>query len=87
MDIKSEWEKVLQILKGEVSAAAFKAFFATVKPLLLHNDTLYICANSDFNKDILNNRYSSILAGVVKEVTERKIKIVIIVNGKNNSFL
>lgn len=26
MDINSLWEKVLQILKGEVSAAAFKAF-------------------------------------------------------------
>ena len=82
MDINSLWEKVLQILKGEVSAAAFKAFFATVKPLLLHNDTLYLCANSDFNKDILNNRYSSILAGVVKEVTAKDIKIVVLDNEK-----
>ena len=82
MDINSLWEKVLQILKCEVSAAAFKAFFATVKPLLLHNDTLYLCANSDFNKDILNNRYSSILAGVVKEVTAKDIKIVVLDNEK-----
>lgn len=56
--------------------------FATVKPLLLHNDTLYLCANSDFNKDILNNRYSSILAGVVKEVTAKDIKIVVLDNEK-----
>lgn len=82
MDINSLCEKVLQILKGEVSAAAFKAFFATVKPLLLHNNTLYLCANSDFNKDILNNRYSSILAGVVKEVTAKDIKIVVLDNEK-----
>ena len=78
MDINSLWEKVLQILKGEVSAVAFKAFFATVKPLLLDNNTLYICANSDFNKDILNNRYHSLIVGIVKEVTAKDIKVIVL---------
>ena len=78
MEINSLWEKVLQILKGEVSAVAFKAFFATVKPLLLDNNTLYICANSDFNKDILNNRYYSLIVGIVKEVTAKDIKVVVL---------
>lgn len=76
MEINSLWEKVLQILKGEVSAVAFKAFFAPAKPLLLDNNTFYICSNNDFNKDILNNRYNSLLVGILKEVTAKDIKVV-----------
>ena len=39
---------------------------------------MYICANSDFNKDILNNRYHSLIVGIVKEVTAKDIKVIVL---------
>ena len=72
MDIISLWNKVLQLIKGELSPPSFNAFFKQLVPLKITNDNIIILAPNEFTKSILEDRYLNLIESSIDQVSSKK---------------
>lgn len=77
------WEKVEELLDGELTKISLDTWIKTVKPLHIKQDTFTLEAPSEFNRDILNNRYIPLITNTVKSVTNREYQIQVILKEQN----
>ncbi len=75
MDIVSLWDKVLQLIKGELSPPSFNAFFKQIIPLKLHMNDLILLVPNDFTKGILEDRYLNLIESSVHQLSLKKYNI------------
>lgn len=87
LSVQDIWERVEDLLDGELTKISLDTWIKTIKPLNIHNDVLKLEAPSEFNRDILNTRYITLIANAVKSVTNRNYKIeVVLKDTKNSSY-
>ena len=79
------WNKVEELLDGELTKISLDTWIKTVKPLHIKNDTITIEAPSEFNRDILKNRYMALITNTVKAVTNKEYNIEITIKDTNNA--
>ncbi len=82
MDIVSLWDKVLQLIKGELSPPSFNAFFKQIIPLKLHMNDLILLVPNDFTKGILEDRYLNLIESSVHQLSLKKYNIKFILDEK-----
>lgn len=75
MDIITLWNKVLQLIKGELSPPSFNAFFKQLIPVKIENDNIILLAPNEFTKGILEDRYLSLLETSIDQVSLKKYTI------------
>lgn len=78
------WNKVEELLDGELTRISLDTWIKTVKPLHISNDTITLEAPSEFNRDILKNRYIALITNTIKSFTNREYNIEITVKESNN---
>ena len=78
------WDKVEELLDGELTRISLDTWIKTVKPLHINNDTITLEAPSEFNRDILKNRYIALITNTIKSFTNREYNIEITVKESNN---
>ena len=83
MDIISLWNKVLQLIKGELSPPSFNAFFKQLVPLKITNDDIIILAPNEFTKSILEDRYLNLIESSIDQVSSKKYIVKFILESDN----
>ncbi|MFI3210852.1 MAG: chromosomal replication initiator protein DnaA [Peptostreptococcaceae bacterium] len=89
MDIVSLWNKILQLIKGELSPPSFNAFFKSLVPLKIDEDSLIILVPNDFTKGILEDRYLNLIKNSIDQVSLKKyiVKFVLDIEDINDQVI
>ncbi|HBM7312956.1 TPA: chromosomal replication initiator protein DnaA [Clostridioides difficile] len=78
----SLWDKTLQLIKGDLTSVSFNTFFKNIVPLKIHLNDLILLAPSDFNKDILENRYLHLIEDAISQLSLKKYNIKFVLSEK-----
>ncbi len=73
------WQKTLNLLKSELTGISFNTWIKTIEPVSMDNDTIYLGVPADFNKGILESRYSVLIKNAIKQTTLKDYEISFIV--------
>jgi chromosomal replication initiator protein len=77
------WDKTLFLLKNELTSLGYNTWLATIEPLKHDNDRIYLRVPAEFNKGMLESRYSSLIENAVSQVTKKNYKMVYLLPGEN----
>ena len=69
------WEKTLNIVKNEMSDVSFNTWFKSCEPLSISKDTIKISVPNGFTKDILEKRYTDLVANSIETFTNVLYKV------------
>ncbi len=75
-DDKVRWQPVLERIKKKSNPQVF-FWFAPLEPLSETEDGLVLKANSEFDRDWINNHYLEFISDTVKEVYGKSVEVVI----------
>ncbi|HBY2894176.1 TPA: chromosomal replication initiator protein DnaA, partial [Clostridioides difficile] len=75
-------DKTLQLIKGDLTSVSFNTFFKNIVPLKIHLNDLILLAPSDFNKDILENRYLHLIEDAISQLSLKKYNIKFVLSEK-----
>lgn len=71
-----EWEQVLERIKKKSNPQVF-FWFAPLEPVSETEDALVLQANSEFDRDWINNHYLEFINDTVKEIYGKSVEVVI----------
>lgn len=74
-DLSSSWDSVLSILKEEITEVGFKTWFEPLKPVKFEDNTLYILASNEIQKNTILMKHRDLLRNSIS-----------IVFGENSDF-
>ncbi|MFD3155349.1 chromosomal replication initiator protein DnaA [Haloimpatiens sp. FM7330] len=69
------WEKTLNIIKGELTEVSFNTWIKSIIPIAIEQDLLKLGVPNNFTKEILENRYKTLIANAIKLITSKKYNI------------
>lgn len=81
MDI---WQKTLDILKTELTVVSYNTWIKTIAPVSIDDYSVVLGVEVDFNKDILETRYLSLIQNAIKHITQKDYDIVFITLSEEN---
>jgi len=73
--LQSDWEKILDCLKGEVTAISFNTWIADIKPLYIEDNSFFVQVPSDFHRTNIQSRFHDLLKNTMKFVTNQDYDI------------
>jgi chromosomal replication initiator protein len=85
MPLSSLWPRALDLLKNELTEISFNTWIKTIEPLALNTNSIELGVPTDFNKGILESRYSILIKNVIKEITSKEYSINIFVPSQDSS--
>ena len=62
------WEKIIEILSGQLTPTAISTWFSDCTPVELDDAKLVIATTSDFKRDIIQKRFSETIKNVLSEI-------------------
>jgi chromosomal replication initiator protein len=65
-DLKSLWEKTLNIIKGEMSEVSFNTWIKSCEPISISSNTIKISVPNSFTQDILEKRYKDLVVNSIE---------------------
>lgn len=81
-NIHEIWNQTLSLIKTELTEVSFNTWLKTIKPLSIDNNKIILSVPNDFNKEILENRYMSLIANALHQVTSIKLEPSFIIEGE-----
>lgn len=69
------WQKTLNLLKNELTEISFNTWIKTIEPISISQTTIYLGVPAEFNKGILESRYSVLIKNAVRQITSREYAI------------
>ena len=75
------WNTALSLLKNELTSIGYNTWLATIEPLKKTEDSIYLRVPAEFNKGILESRYSALIENAVLQVTKKPYKLIYILPG------
>lgn len=69
------WQKTLNLLKNELTEISFNTWIKTIEPISISQNTIYLGVPAEFNKGILESRYSVLIKNAVRQITSREYAI------------
>jgi len=90
-NIKEIWNKTLELLKTELTEVSFNTWLKTISPISIEGNTFILSVPNDFNKEILENRYLSLITNAFYQITSLNFEFKFIIEGsqlnqKNSSL-
>ena len=65
-DLKSLWEKTLNIIKGEMSEVSFNTWIKSCEPISISSNTIKLSVPNSFTQDILEKRYKDLVVNSIE---------------------
>ncbi|GAB6168742.1 chromosomal replication initiator protein DnaA [Clostridium carnis] len=65
-ELKSLWEKTLNIIKGEMSEVSFNTWIKSCEPISISSNTIKISVPNSFTQDILEKRYKDLVVNSIE---------------------
>ena len=78
------WQRTLNLLKTELTEISFNTWINTIEPISLTINTLTLGVPAEFNKGILESRYSTLIKNAVKQISAREYSISFTVPSQND---
>ena len=72
------WEESLKLIKSELTEVSFNTWLGSIKPVQINNEDLILSTPTDFNKQILEDRYIVLIKNAVKQAANKEYNIVIV---------
>ena len=72
------WEKIIEILSGQLTPTAISTWFADCTPVELDDAKLVIVTTSDFKRDIIQKRFSETIKSVLSDLFSCDFDLVIL---------
>lgn len=79
----SIWQRTLELLKDELTEISFNTWIKTIEPISIENNTIQLGTPADFNKGILETRYSSLIQNAIIQVTSKRYELDFVVYSKD----
>jgi len=73
--LSSIWQRALELLKEELTEISFNTWIKTIKPKSMDSNTIELVVPGEFNKGILESRYSILIKETIKEVAKKEYDI------------
>ena len=78
-DLKSLWEKTLNIIKGEMSEVSFNTWIKSCEPISISSNTIKISVPNAFTQDILEKRYKDLVVNSIEAACSKVYNVDFIV--------
>ncbi|MDV4150830.1 chromosomal replication initiator protein DnaA [Clostridium sp. AL.422] len=78
-DLKSLWEKTLNIIKGEMSEVSFNTWIKSCEPISISSNTIKISVPNSFTQDILEKRYKDLVVNSIEAACSKAYSVDFIV--------
>ncbi len=75
LNVKEVWDKTLKLIKTELTEVSFNTWLKTIDPICIKGNKFVLSVPNDFNKEILENRYVSLISNAIKHVTSKDYQI------------
>ena len=69
------WMKTLELLKNEMTEISFNTWILTIEPISMDANTVNLGVPADFQKGILESRYSFLIKAAMKQLTHKDYNI------------
>lgn len=69
------WHKTLELLKTELTEISFNTWIKTIEPVSVDSNAINLGVPAEFNKGILESRYSILIQNALKQVTYKDYRI------------
>lgn len=79
LSMQDIWEKVGELLDGELTKISLDTWIKTAKPLQMDNNVFTLEAPSEFNRDILKTRYIPLITNAVKAITNKIYEVDVVI--------
>jgi len=76
------WDKTLFYLKNEVTVIGYNTWMANIQPVSYNEDSVFLRVPAEFNKGILESRYSGLITNAIEQVTNKKYKLIFLLPGE-----
>lgn len=81
MTVQEIWKKTLNLIKSELTEVSYNTWLKTLEPIGINNNTFVLSVPNKFNKEILENRYVSLISNAIKQVTDIDYTIDFVIPG------
>ncbi|MFB5663523.1 chromosomal replication initiator protein DnaA [Alteribacillus sp. HJP-4] len=78
-NITDLWDQTLEVISKKVSKPSFETWLKSTKASELKENTIIITAPNEFARDWLENRYSTLIADTLKDITGADLKVKFII--------
>ncbi|MBE6052688.1 MAG: chromosomal replication initiator protein DnaA [Clostridium sartagoforme] len=78
-DLKSLWEKTLNIIKGEMSEVSFNTWIKSCEPISISSNTIKLSVPNSFTQDILEKRYKDLVVNSIEAACSKVYNVDFIV--------
>jgi len=82
--LQDVWQKALNLLRNELTEISFNTWINTIEPVALNSNVIILGAPAEFNKGILESRYSILIRNAIKQITSREYEISFIIPTQEN---
>src|SRR5690554_458660 len=79
--VRTLWNNTLDLLKEELTEISFNTWIKTIEPVSIKGNTVKLEVPAEFNKGILESRYSSLVRNAISQVTKKDYSIVFNIAG------
>ncbi len=69
------WNRTLELLKDEMTEISYNTWILTIEPISLDSNSITLGVPADFQKGILESRYSSLIKNVLRQITHKDYNI------------
>jgi len=69
------WQKTLNLLKNELTEISYNTWIKTIEPVSMNGNNIVLGVPAEFNKGILESRYSTLIMNALKQVTSKEFTI------------
>ena len=73
--LKDLWQRTLDLLKSELTEISLNTWIKTIEPISLGQNTINLGVPAEFNKGILESRYSILIKNAIKQITSKEYSI------------
>lgn len=73
------WQKTLNLLKNELTEISFNTWIKTIEPVSMGSNNIVLGVPAEFNKGILESRYSTLIMNAIKQVSSKEYTITFVI--------
>lgn len=73
--LDTDWQKIIECLKGEVTEISFNTWISPIKPLYIEEGVLFVEVPTDFHKTNIQSRFHDLLKNTIKYVKNLDLDI------------
>ena len=76
--VNDVWQKVLNILSGQLTQTAMDTWFSDCTPAELDDCRLVLCTTTDFKQEILQNRFSDRIKAALYDLFSQEFEVLVV---------